>query len=159
VTPLVVGLGQPFGGDDRVGLVIAERLRNKGVRAISITDATLLVDMLVGAEKAIVIDAVVGSGAPGSVIEMEGDELASHGACAPVSTHGLSIAGAVAIAKTLGGAASVRFVGVLIRPPDRASTTLSPEVEAAVPAAVDLVLRLCAAPSKEGSSAPASSAE
>ncbi len=156
--PLVVGLGQPFGGDDRVGLVIAERLRSKGVPAISITDATALVDLLVGAEGAIVIDAVVGSGAPGSVIEMDGDELASHGVGAPVSTHGLSIAGAVAIAKTLGGAASVRFVGVVIRPPDRASSALSPEVEAAVPAATDLVLSLCARASKEGLSAPASSA-
>lgn len=141
---LVVGLGQPLGGDDSVGLVIADRLRSEGVPALAITDPALLVDLLVAAERAILIDAVVGAGLPGTVIEMSGEELASRGAGVPVSTHGLSVAGAVAIASTLGGAAEVRLIGISIDPPDRATTTLRPEVLAAVPQVIARVRTLCA---------------
>ena len=140
---LVAGLGQPHGADDSIGLVIADRLRSKGIPAISVTDATLLVDLLVVAQRAILIDAVVGAALPGSLVELSGEDLESLSSGRPVSTHGLSLAGAVAIARTLGGSADVRLVGISILPPKAASTELSPEVTASVPDAIARVLALC----------------
>jgi hydrogenase maturation protease len=130
---LVVGIGQPLGGDDAVGLAVAERLRTDGIRAHAVGDGAALVDLLAGAARAVIIDAVVGAGPPGTVVHLRGEELEGQAAGAtPVSSHGLSVAAAVATARALGGAAEAHLVGVAIDPPRDAATSLSREVAAAV---------------------------
>lgn len=134
---VVVGLGRPHGGDDAVGLAVASRLREHGIPALHATDATALVDVLLVAERAIVVDAVVGGGPPGSLVTLNAEDLAGRGAAVPVSSHALSVAGAVAIARTLGGAAEVHLIGVCIQPPDGRSLEMSAEVAAAVEPAAE----------------------
>ncbi len=133
---LVVGLGRPMGGDDAVGLLVASRLQEQGIPALRVTDAASLIELLLVAERAIVLDGVVGGGPPGSIVTLTGDEVAGRGSAVPVSSHALSVAGAVAIARTLGGAAEVHVIGVSIPPPS-GSVDMSVEVRAAVEPAAE----------------------
>lgn len=150
--PLVVAIGQPFGGDDAVGLVVAERLRATGIPTRTVPDGAALTDLLSTVPRAILLDAVVGAGPPGTIVHLSGDALvdlasdprASHAGSRPVSCHGISVALAVSIARALGGAADVQLVGVAVDPPGPLGespvpgglTTLSPGVAAAVDIAV-----------------------
>lgn len=132
---LVIGLGQPLGGDDAVGLGVAERLRSSGIPALAVSDTGALVDLLAGTDRAVIIDAVVGAGPAGTVVHLQDDELIAHAGAMPVSSHGLSVASAVAIARALGGAAEAHLVGISINPPSRLSSSLSNDVAAAVDSA------------------------
>lgn len=129
---LVVGIGQPFGGDDAVGLAVAEKLRTMGIPACTVPDGAALATALAGAERAVIIDAVAGGGPAGTVLHLSGDELCERAGAAPVSSHGLSVPDAVALARALGGAAETHLIGVAIEPREGVSTTLGPEVAAAV---------------------------
>lgn len=138
---LVVGIGRPSGGDDAVGLVVAERLRAMGVEARSVTDGAALAAALSTVERAVIIDAVAGGGVPGTVLHLSGDALEARAGAVPVSSHGLSVADAVALARALGGANTVHLVGVAIEPGACAAASLGAEAAAAVePAAA----RVCA---------------
>lgn len=139
---LVVGIGQPLGGDDAVGLAVAERLRTDGIPARSVTDGAALVDALAGSERAVIIDAVAGGGPAGTVLHLRGDELCARAGAVPVSSHGLSVADAVAVARALGGAAEAHLIGIAIEPPAGAATSLSAAVAAAVETAAARVRAL-----------------
>lgn len=133
---VVVGLGRPMGGDDAVGLLVAARLQEQGIPALRVTDAASLIELLLAAERVLVLDAVLGGGPPGSIVTLTGDEVVGRGSAVPVSSHALSLAGAVAIASTLGGAAEVHVIGVSIPPPS-GQVEMSAEVRAAVEPAAD----------------------
>ena len=150
--PLVVAIGQPLGGDDAVGLVVAERLRTTGIPTRTVSDGSALAELLSTVPRAILLDAVVGAGPAGTIVHLSGDALvdlasdprASRAGSRPVSCHGISVALAVSIARALGGATDVQLVGVAVDPPGPlgeapvpgALTTLSPAVAAAVDVAV-----------------------
>jgi hydrogenase maturation protease len=151
---LVIGIGQPLGGDDAVGLAVAERLRTEGIQAWTVTDGAELATALAGAERAVIIDAVAGGGPAGSVLHLRGDELCGLAGAVPVSSHGLSVADAVALARALGGASEAHLIGVAIEPrawgatslgagvSPGATTSLSAEVAAAVETAAARVRAL-----------------
>lgn len=139
---VVVGIGQPLGGDDAVGLAVAERLRTEGIPARSVTDGAALVDALAGSERAVIIDAVAGGGPAGTVLHLRGDEISARAGAVPVSSHGLSVADAVAVARALGGAAEAHLIGIAIEPPAGAATSLSAAVAAAVETAAARVRAL-----------------
>ena len=103
---LVIGLGNDHRRDDRCGLEVVRRLRGclpPSVRLVEgPRDATRLLDLWDGAGRVIVIDAMQGNGPPGSVhrIEVEPGEPIESGPS--TSTHGLGLAEAVAIGRSLG---------------------------------------------------------
>lgn len=123
--PLVIGIGRPDGGDDAVGLLVAARLRAMGVDATSVTDGAALADALAGAERAVIIDAVATNGPAGEVLHLRGDEIVARAGAVPVSSHGLSVADAVALARALGGATELDLIGVAIEPKALSPASLS----------------------------------
>lgn len=144
----VVGLGQPFAGDDGVGFAVVEHLRAgglpEGVVADVVAEPSALVGELGEVERLVVVDAVVGAGAPGTVVVLELDDLGDE--VRPVSTHGMSLGQAVAIARILCAerdAPRVHVVGVAI---DVVATergaVLSAPIRAAIPRAAAAVRRL-----------------
>ncbi len=144
----IIAIGQRMAGDDGVGLAVLDRLRQgalpPGTELLEVTDATALIALLETRLPVILLDAVVGSGPVGEVIEFDAleDALAPGGA-SPVSTHGVNVAQAVALARVLSPlaeACSVSVVGVRIAPPRRYTVGLSEEVAAAVPRAAALVM-------------------
>lgn len=138
----VLGLGRAERGDDGVGHAVVRRLRERGVAADWVPDATALVERLDGTPT-VIVDAVLAE-PPGRVLELSVHELSGAPA---VSSHALSVPAAVELAAVLSGPTPVWLVGVAIRAPGPGGTGLSPAVAAAVEPAADRVLRLVEAQS------------
>lgn len=140
----IIGLGQRVAGDDGVGLAVLDALRARGVPAgveiMQAPEASDLVPLLQTPATVVVVDAVLGA-PPGVVLQLTPRELAAS-ASSPVSTHGMGVAQAIALAGALSELISptIRVVAVTIARPDGYRCGLSPAVAAAVPAAVDRVL-------------------
>jgi hydrogenase maturation protease len=143
----VIGLGQAAAGDDGVGLVVLDALRARGVPAdvdlVCAAEEATLVSLLETSLPVVLVDAVLGT-PPGEVLDLAPADLIRRGPRA-VSTHGLGVPDAIALARTLAPDAvprSVRVVAVTIERPAGYAHGLSPQVAAAVPRAVERVLGL-----------------
>ncbi len=141
----IVGLGQRAAGDDGVGLAVLARLRAAGVpdgvELIEAAAASALVDAVLLDGPVVVVDAVLAEPA-GAVLVLSEDDLA-RAALSPLSSHGLSAGGALALARSVAPAAASRrvpIVAVSIAPPGRYRVGLSPEVAAAVEGAARAAL-------------------
>ncbi len=145
----MIAIGQRVGGDDGVGYAVLERLQADGVPAgvelVRADEDAALVGLLETAAPVVIVDAVLGA-PPGLVVELAPADLAA-GGCTPVSTHGLGVAQAIALAHAVapdGVAPSIRIVGVTIERPTRYAQALSPAVAAAVAPAAARVRALVA---------------
>jgi hydrogenase maturation protease len=146
----VIAIGQGAAGDDGVGFAVLDRLRADGVPAdVELRRAeedAALVTLLATPHPVVIVDAVLGS-PPGRVVDLDPAQLAAAG-LPPVSTHGLGVAQAIALARVLAPedvAPSIRIVGVTIERPQRYAQTLSAPVAAAVAPAAARVRALVAA--------------
>jgi hydrogenase maturation protease len=143
---VIVGIGQPAAGDDGVGLLVARALAARGHETRESADASILLTLLEDERRVVVVDAVIDGGVPGSVLQLDTGALAS--GPAPLSSHGLGVAEALELARTLYGAqvvGHVQIVGVAIDPPTGGMLGLSPAVAAAVEPAAVLAVALAGA--------------
>ncbi len=99
----------------------------------------MLLALFADGHRVVLIDAVIG-GAPGTVMQLDPDALAA--GPTPVSSHGLGVREAIALAKMLYGAVAIAIVGVAIDPPREVRVGLSPAVAAAIAPAADLAVAL-----------------
>jgi hydrogenase maturation protease len=137
----IIGLGQPYAGDDGVGAAVIEHLRGRcHLELHTAHSPTELIDLLVHEAPVVVIDALVGRD-PGEVQEVELAEVAGSSG---FSSHGLGLREAVDLARVILPVTSqLHVVAVTISPPARHQRGLSPAVAAAVPHAAALALALC----------------
>jgi hydrogenase maturation protease len=142
----VIGIGQEAAGDDHAGLAVLEHLRARGVpegvELLRAAEPSALVPLLETPAPVVLVDAVLASPA-GEVLVLEPEALEQRG-FSSVSTHGLGVAQAVALARLLSPAAvspSIHIVAVSISRPERFRQGLSPEVATAVPLAAERVLQ------------------
>lgn len=148
---LVAGVGNVLFGDDGFGCEVVRELAARalpsGVEVVDFGVRTLdlglrLLDDL---EVAIVIDAMMRGGPPGTLYVIEPDLPA--GPAAALDAHGLSPSTAIVLAHALGGRApTLRVVGC--EPLSVEPGGLSAVVAAAIGAAVALVLSLIAGSAK-----------
>ena len=115
----LIGIGSPF-GDDAAGLEVARLLAKAPPPSCEVIAAdrpgTALVDLLEGADTAILIDAVRSGAPPGTIHEFAFDELDRHTARF-VSSHDLGVVAAIQLAQKLGRAPCVgRVIGIEIAP-------------------------------------------
>lgn len=143
----VIAIGQAAAGDDGVGLAVLDALRARGVPAdvecLRAPEDAALVSLLETRAPVVLVDAVLDAPA-GRVLVLSPDDLAMRGARA-VSTHGIGVANAIELARTLAPDAvspSVRVVAITIERAVRYEPRLSPAVSAAVPRAAARVLEL-----------------
>ena len=89
----IIAIGQRAAGDDAVGLAVLERLRQMalplGTELVEVGEATALIALLETRLPVILLDAVVGPGREGEVLELDVDAL-EPGGSTPVSTHGVN---------------------------------------------------------------------
>ncbi|MGP8078281.1 MAG: hydrogenase maturation protease [Thermoplasmata archaeon] len=136
VPPLVIGLGNEHRGDDAVGLLVARHVRPRleGLgRVLELpADGTRLLDAWSGAGFAVVVDAVISGRAPGTVhrIEVGSDPLPSD--LGTTSTHGFSLAHAVALGQALDGLPRQLVIYGVEGARFAAGDGVSPEVAAAI---------------------------
>jgi hydrogenase maturation protease len=140
----VVGVGGPI-GDDSVGFVVLRELearRVEGVELRSVAEPSQLVPLLGGVERVVIVDALLGGGAPGTVRRLRPEELA---AARPLSTHGVDVAKAIELARIVAPesvAKEIVVVGIAIGG-SRGVDRLSAEVASATVRAVEMVLETC----------------
>ena len=144
----VIGIGQQAAGDDGVGIAVVRHLREhgglNGAELVEAAEPSALIPWLEGADSVVLVDAVLGGGEPGDVLRLTPESLAG-GGVQPLSTHGMGVAQAVELARTLAPDSTARriwIVGVCIARPERYSRALSAEVERAVLRAAALVVDL-----------------
>lgn len=139
---LIIGIGSPV-GDDRVGLIAAERLREAPAACAPVVVETAdrpgvrLIDLWSRSDDVILVDAVQTGAVPGSVLRMTEERIAS--ARSPWSSHGFGLAETVALARALDRLpARLVLFGVEIAAPPK-GVALSPELSAALPGLIHQV--------------------
>ncbi len=146
---VVAGLGSEYRCDDGAGPLVAARAVESaggGEDIGPLTDPLDLLGAWDGAALAIVVDAVRSGRPPGTVsvfelTQADGTDVVTP---APVSTHGIGLAGVLSLARMTGTApARVVLVGIEGERFER-GTGLSPPVEAALSPAVRRVVELLA---------------
>ena len=98
---LVIGCGNPDRGDDAAGILVARRLRERGVRALEHKcDGLALIEAWSQAEHAILIDTVVTGAPPGTISGCLGTD-AQMLRSASTSSHSFDVASAIELARVL----------------------------------------------------------
>lgn len=150
---LVVGLGNPLLGDDGAGWrVVAEVDRRLAAhpepQPVELDRLAVgglgLMERLIGSGRAVIVDALdAGPDPPGTVVLLHVDDLPSSIGHLD-GAHDASLAAALAAGRAMGVPLPTDIAIVAIRadPVDTFGEALSPEVEAAVPRAVEAVLRV-----------------
>jgi len=104
--PLVIGLGNDHRGDDGSGLAVVRALRSRLAGLARVAECgsggIALLELWRDADHVLVVDAVKSGAAPGTVHRFDAGDGFSPGFRAATSTHGLSLAEAVALGRGLG---------------------------------------------------------
>lgn len=160
---LVVGLGNPLLGDDGIGWRVAEevrrRLASRAAQAAPGREARThegeveidhlavgglaLMERLVGYRRAVLVDAMVtGEHPPGTVRRFAVADVPGREATHLDSAHDASLATALAAGRALGAdlPSEIAVIAIEAVRVTEFVEVLTPEVEAAVPAAVEAVL-------------------
>ena len=160
-TTVLVGLGNPVRGDDGVGLRVAKAVEAllaanpvPGARVATSTRGGFeLMDLLEGADRAIVVDCLdLPDAVPGRVRQMSLQDLA--GAARLVGSHDIGLSTAIELGRLAGLAMPVRVevYGIETALEDRIEEGLSPALEAVVePLARFLYSALAAIPINQSS--------
>jgi hydrogenase maturation protease len=145
VKTLVLGLGNPLLGDDAVGLRVASRLRERlaGRADVDVLEEEAgglrLMERLTGYDRAVLLDACVTGGRPGTIRRLDaGENVTQRTAVA----HGIDLPRALALGRSLGlpMPGSVRVVAIEAESVLEFRETMTPAVEAAIEPAVAAVL-------------------
>ena len=144
---IVLGVGNQILGDDGVGVHVANELKkhiqNPNVTIDeAITGGMNLLDLILGYEKAIIIDAVkTKEGETGEVKRIPLDDFSTMHSCNP---HDVSLIEAIKMAKKLGETRipkEIIVIGVMMKQiPCEFGEQLSKDIAAAVPKAVEMTL-------------------
>lgn len=144
---LVLGLGNPLLRDDSVGLRVARALKPalQGSPDIDLDEeyrgGLRLMERMIGYERVIIIDAMRSGIAPGSLRRLApGDMPTQHTA----SSHDVTLSTALEVGRQAGAHVprpeDITVIAIEVADVDTFGETLSPEVEAAIPLAVQAVL-------------------
>ena len=144
---LVLGLGNPILSDDgigyRVALAIKEKIKRPEIDIIEASIAGLdFLDMLADYDTAIIIDAIqTKEGSPGQIYRFEPDMFVN--TCDSNTPHGVNFATAIKLGEQLGLPLPQRITIFAIEAKDITSfsETCTPEVAAAIPACVSMVVQ------------------
>jgi hydrogenase maturation protease len=142
---VVIGVGNPYRGDDAVGLAVAERVRDAVPNDVVVLECeqepTRLVDAWDGADVAVVVDACAGDDAPGTVHRFDADEGPLPARVFRSSTHAFGVGDAVELSRALGRLPARLVVYGIGGTNFAAGAGLSGPVESAVAAVVEAIAR------------------
>jgi hydrogenase maturation protease len=142
---LVLGLGNPLLGDDAIGLVVAGRVRERlaGRDDVDVQEdeagGLRLMERLTGYERAIIVDAIVTGGTPGTIRRMESGDVPTQ---RTAIAHGIDLPRALELGRSLGLAmpSRVRVVAIEAASVLEFRHDMTPAVAAALEPAVATVL-------------------
>jgi hydrogenase maturation protease len=139
---VLIGIGNDFRRDDGVGLAVAQGVAERNLRDVrvvsGISEPAALLEVWTGLTRAVVVDAVAGTGAaPGRIRRWTATDLET---TAVVSSHVLGLAQTCALGQALGRMPDELVVFTVDVADTNHGIGLSPAVEAAVPRLVDLIV-------------------
>jgi hydrogenase maturation protease len=142
---LVLGLGNPLLGDDAIGLKVAGRLRERllGREDVDVQEdeagGLRLMERLAGYERAVIVDAIVSGGTPGTIRRLESGDVPTQ---RTAIAHGIDLPRALELGRALGLAmpSRVRVVAIEAASVLEFRHDMTPAVEAALEPAVAAVL-------------------
>ncbi len=153
---LVLGLGNPIVSDDSVGLRVAAELRSHlgGADGVEVDEdywgGLRLMERMIGYDRAVVIDAIQTGAPPGTIHRLQVDDLPTQRSA---SAHDANLPTALALGRQAGMHLppddAVALVGIEAVDILNFGERLTPEVEAAIPRAVALVLDILQLPPGE----------
>jgi hydrogenase maturation protease len=142
---IVVGVGNTILGDDGVGIHVVNNLKKK-VKLPNVdfveapTGGLNLLDLIIGYDKAIIVDAITSKG-PTDVIKLDLDDIKTAHSCNP---HDVSFSEAIKLAEKLGEnkiPKYIKIIGIKIgKIPCEFSECLSEDISDIIPKAMDIVL-------------------
>ena len=104
---VVIGLGNPFRGDDAAGIEVVRRLRDAGVAGLDLHahdgEPLGLIDRMAGAETVFIVDAVRGEAPAGTVHRFELGDEPIPGLPRRDSTHAVGLTDVLELARDLDG--------------------------------------------------------
>ena len=148
---LVLGLGNPLLTDDGVGLRVAQVLQDRltGHSDIEVGldywGGLRLMERMVGFDRAIIIDAIVSGNPPGTIRSLHPGDIPTQRSA---SAHDVNLSTALQLGRIanvhLPEDKAILLIGIEAEDVQTFNEQLSPEVEAVVPDAVELVLNTIA---------------
>ncbi len=142
----ILGCGNPLVADDGVGVEAARRLASRGVPpGVELIEAGTpglgLLEMIAGADKAVIIDAVISGSAPGTIHRFTGDQLPKR-EFIPFSLHGFNLVDALEFGRKVQPESLPREIVIIgVEAGDTAfGAGLSPAVEQALPRVIDAAM-------------------
>lgn len=145
---LVLGLGNPVVSDDRVGLLVAQALEPLLADRPDIEigedywGGIRLMERLIGYERAIIVDAIVTGSPPGTIHRLEPGSIGTQHSA---SAHDVNLPTALEFGRRAGvdlpADQDILLIGIEAEDVLNISEECTPAVLAAVPLAVDEVLR------------------
>jgi hydrogenase maturation protease len=145
VKKLVLGVGNPIGTDDGVGIHVARELMKLNLPGVQVEELPAsgleLLDMVVGYDKVIIVDAIrTKGGEPGDFYTLTEDDFVRcvHGA----SPHGINIPTALAMGRRIIPDQMPRelvFIAVEVEDIENVSEKLTPKVARALPEVLERV--------------------
>ena len=140
----MIALGNPLRGDDGAGPAVLHALEGRvpdGVRLARCGgDPAELLDLLDGAERVVIVDAVRTGAPPGALHRLDAAAGPLPARSAGHSTHGLGLADGLELARALGRLPASALVVGIEAAGDEPGGALSPQVAAAIEPAAALVL-------------------
>lgn len=145
---LVIGLGSPIMSDDAVGLRVVQAIEDMGISGVSTQQEAIggldIIPLVMDHRRVIIVDAIqTFQRPPGTVMVMDPDDFRH--TVAPASAHEMNLPTAMLLGRQLEPERmpeSVRYVTIEVKDLVTVSEQMTPEVEAALPAAVRTVLDL-----------------
>lgn len=144
---VIIGVGNMLLGDEGVGIHVVEELNKKDLPAyIEVFDGgtggVALLNLMEGADKVIIIDAVLGGCEPGEIYVLNVDHLMK-GVVKFFSLHEMDLLSALRIGKELGKLPpELMVVGVEPKNYKEYNMDLSPEIKAVVPKVIEVIMGL-----------------
>ena len=147
VSPLkivILGVGNLLLSDEGVGVHVANELMKRelppGVTVVEGgTDGFRLINVITEADRLIVVDAVKGGGAPGSIYRFDINEVQNCPSGFKTSVHQIGILEVINLSGLIGKTPQTTVIG--IEPESlEMGMELSPEVKAKIPRIIELVL-------------------
>lgn len=141
---VVIGVGNPYRGDDAAGLAAAERLQSRVPEHVSVLpceqEPSRIVDAWQGARAAVVVDAVQSGSEPGTLHRVDATTEPVPAHVFRSSTHAFGVGETIEVARALGRLPARIVVYGVEGASFAAGIGLTPRVETAVDEVVAAVL-------------------
>jgi hydrogenase maturation protease len=141
---IIIGVGNPYRGDDGAGLAVARSLRSRSPRDVEVLERNgepaSLIAAWEGADAVILVDAVSSGSKPGTIHALDAVKTPLDRDLFRYSVHAFGVAEAVELSRALGSLPRILWVYGIEGESFEMSEELSAEVFAAVPRAAQAVL-------------------